>query len=247
MNSHYMSRYILTIFFNFIVSFSLAQTPNSIYYLSEQNNINAVISPLKYKPFRKETKNGNKTFPLFELNSNWDSINKAQTTFRIKKSQQMDSIFKYLRIEYPASFADSDSCLILMDINKTKLCHHLEENQSMEAYYLADYLKPYMLFQRSGWEWEEFILYNPSNSYMASFPDSPIFLNDSLIYAVGNYYNEGGFQLINLKNNSFYRIDFSNYEIMQCYQMGFSFYFALRHQYKSSDKIYYKLTFFSQN
>lgn len=242
-----MFKYILTFFFNFILSVSSSQTPDYIYYLSEQNNINAVISPLKFKSFRKETKNGNKTFPLFELNSNWDSINKAQATFRIKKSQQMDSIFKYLRIEYPASFADSDSCLILMDKNETKLCNHLEGNQSMQAYYLADYLKPYMLFQRSGWEWEEFILYNPSNNYTASFPDSPVFINDSLIFAVGNYYSEGGFQLINVKNNSFFRIDFSNFEIMQCYQVGFSFFFALRHQYKSSDKLYYKLTFFAQN
>lgn len=242
-----MSRYILTCLFIFLLSLSLAQTPDSIYYLSEQNNIPAVISLLKNQTFEKEIKSGNKTFPLFEPNSNWDSINKAQATFRIKKSQQMDSIFKYLRIEYPASFADSDSCLILMDSNKTHLCINHEQNRNIQSYYLADYLNQYMLFERSGWEWEEFILYNPSNRYKVSFPDSPFFLNDSLIYAAGNYYSEGGFQFINLKSNSFYRIDFSNYEIMQCYQMGFSFYFALRHQYKSSDKLYYKLRFFQQN
>jgi hypothetical protein len=241
-----MSRYILSILFYFILNFSVAQTPDSIYYLSAKNNINAVISPLQFKTFHKETKKAFKTFPLYD-NSNWDSLNKAQAPFRLKKSEQMDSIFKYLRFEYPASFADSDSCLILMDLNKTKLCLYLEENQGMQAYHLADYLKPYMLFQRSGWEWQEFILYNPSNRYLVSFPDSPVFLNDSLIYALGNYYGEGGFQFINVNNNSFFRVDFSNYEILECYQREFFFYFTLYNRDLNSNKIYYKLTFFSQN
>lgn len=209
----------------------------------DYNNIAYEIDSIDSVEFFNFKKTGIEILHPYQDFANWDSVYAAWEEQRRLNKIYMDSVFRELHANYPKAFELKDSCLILFAKDTLrKICMHLSDDNSAEAYGFEKYEHNYLVIAHGLNEWGENLIFNPAEGLLKSVDNTPVFLNDSIVTSAGNYYSEGGFQVLNMKDNSSFAFVTFDLELLESFLKKTTFYFAFRpkHNYKAS-KEYYKI------
>lgn len=176
---------------------------------------------------------------------NWDSLYKADELKYKRNKIYMDSLFPVIRAKYPKAFSTKDSCLYLNGNDTVaKVCIHHSDDKSSEGYSFEKYENNFLVIQQGGYEWWNFILFNPEKGIIKSIADKPFFINDSIVVSAGNYYSEGEFQLMDVNGTLYFGFDTFNSEMIESFHIKNHFYFSFQpnDDFKAK-KIYIQLRF----
>lgn len=174
---------------------------------------------------------------------NWDSVYAAWEEQRRLNKIYMDSVFKELYTNYPKAFELKDSCLFLFAKDTLqKICMNFSENHSAEGYSFEKYQHNCLIIEHGGYEWGEYLIFNPAEGRLKTVENIPVFINDSIVTSAGNYYSEGSFEILNMKDNSRFAFVTFDHELLESFLKETTFYFAFRpnKKHKSSNE-YYKI------
>lgn len=215
------------------------ETPDSIFYDSK-NAIAKIDSP--------EEKQNKISSYYTQLNlsiwkySNWkpkiDTIHAlefdttklqkiASNASNIKKKINYDSILA----AYPNEIILSDSCCTLKGINEDIIMCQSINNQDERAnsrYSFQGKKNDYLIFFQSGYEWWSYTLFHPQSKKTYGFANEPIFLDQRFVFAYGNYYREGQFEIHDLLNDRKFGFDSYNWTLLNIYYDPFSFFIEFR-------------------
>jgi len=146
-----------------------------------------------------------------------------------------DSILRSKAIEYKESITLTDSCCVLKGSNKTiELCNSRPKDDRQWTNFEFCFVEnDYLIFYESGYEWWSYTIYNPLTREYANTSEFPIFINNDIFYSYGNYHTEGQFDLVDIKNNRYFKTDFFNWELKNLYRIKKTFYLEL----ESNDSI----------
>lgn len=183
--------------------------------------------------------------------SNWtpqiDSINEVEFAQEKKyKFQEQDidgdSLVNVLSTKFKNAIALTDSCCTLKGFDKDlKVCRKKAgDSREWSNYEGIGYENGYLIILKSGYEWWDYISFNPITKKYFYTSNLPHFTNDSLIYSAGNYYAEGQFQIIDTKQNKYFGFESFNWELKGFYREKESFFLEFE---SSSNKRYLKVTF----
>ncbi|CAM1374588.1 hypothetical protein [Tenacibaculum xiamenense] len=137
-----------------------------------------------------------------------------------------------------------DSCCFLNTKNKTiKLCNSKpEDDRKISNFELIDIHNDFLIFMQSGYEWWNFIGFNPTTKSYFYTQNDPIFINKHTIYSYGNYYGEGQFDIQNLNKNLYFAFDTFNWELSALCKEENVFYLKLTNNTYDRIQKYFKLT-----
>jgi hypothetical protein len=143
-------------------------------------------------------------------------------------STESDSILNIFRKESSSLFSDSASCLILNGENEIKkLCIDTSssDTKSWEGFSFIKYTHEFLVFKHYGYEWEEYVLFNPKTKNTKTIEGYPLFTN-KFVFAASNYYGEGFFEFFGPEINSYYRFDTFNWQLTGFYHINSLFFFS---------------------
>ncbi len=195
------------------------------------------------------------SFLTIDKKSNWnivvDTISKSKfdtakmLTNNKDNKTDWDFVLKSKATAYPESIQLNDSCCILTGLDKTiRLCKKRPENdRKWSNFSLYDVTNDYLIFIESGYEWWDFIAFNPLTKEYFFTQHIPIFINENIIYSYGNYYAEGQFQIFDRKYKKYYGFDTFNWELSKLYIEDSVFYIELTSNKSFKEKKYLKLMY----
>lgn len=219
--------YLTSIFIIFYFN-CLSQTTNPFEItLNEKNNIKVKIDTISYSEFAKNGK------PI-----KW---------IEPKVNGKIDSIYKSIKLNYPNSFKDSASCLVLIGLNENHvLCHDTTSSniKNQITYYCFDLINDFILFHVLGYEEEDFILFNPQKRFIKSVWSYPNFIDTSAIFAIKNTESlDFYFVFESLTNDDFFSFYADSWRITNYYNQRNKFYFEFISLNNDKLKKYVKVTF----
>lgn len=194
-----------------------SQDNESYYYFPEKNTISPVIDSIDYESFSSIRKIGIKSAPYCtsiylpeEINRATDSIWKAEAKNKEKNIKRVDSIVRSLKEKHPSTFYEKDSCLFLNSTDSVvKICiWNNPGSRENTSYRFVDYEHNYLVIEKSGYEFWQYILFNPKTRNYKVFLHEPTFINDSIAYCSANYYGSGDFQIMHLSGISYFGLSF---------------------------------------
>jgi hypothetical protein len=114
----------------------------------------------------------------------------------------------------------TDSCCILKGLDEdVKVCRRQPNNdREWTGYEGIDYDHGFLILMESGYESWSFISFNPITRQCTYTSNEPFFIDNNLIYSADNYYAEGQFQIINLKENKHFGFESFNWELTGSYR-----------------------------
>ena len=242
-------KYIYLLLFSFLlITESFAQRWAFELSFHHENNFSPKIDTIDYQIFERIKAIGFQSMEVSATSGqNIDSLIEVVAYKRKKNEIRMDSIFKCLKQEYPEAFQQKDSCLTLNGIDKQVLiCNNRDQNdtQAWSAYSFFDYQKGYLVVGHVGYEVWKYILFNPKTRINKTANYPPIFVNDSIFYTSGNYYNDGGFQYMQITSNLYFGFETYYWYLYECYRVNNEFYFHFKSNISETEKPkYLKITF----
>jgi hypothetical protein len=117
------------------------------------------------------------------------------------------------------------------------------DHRQQSGFKLSDINNDYLIFIESGYEWRNFIAFNPSTKEYFETQNAPIFINKNIIYSYGNYYAEGQFQIFDKKHNRYYGFETYNWELSNLYRDNNTFFIELTSNASFKKKKYLRLTY----
>jgi hypothetical protein len=114
----------------------------------------------------------------------------------------------------------TDSCCILKGLDKyLKVCRRRPTNdREWTGYDGVDYDHGFLILMEWGYESWSYISFNPVTRQYIYTSNEPRFIDNNLIYAAGNYYAEGQFQIANLKEHKYFGFEAFNWELTAFYR-----------------------------
>jgi hypothetical protein len=180
--------------------------------------VGPIDSPREY-PFRLTLREG----------SNWnlkvDSV--ADAEFDQSKSEVYremktngDSLLGAFSEMFKETITLTDSCCIFKGWDKDlKMCRRRPVNEKeWIGFDAVDYNHGYLVVMEWAYESWSYISFNPTTRRYVYTSNEPRFITDDLIYAAGNYYTEGEFQISDLKQNKYFGFDSFNWQLTGFYR-----------------------------
>lgn len=179
--------------------------------------------------------------------SNWnikiDTISATEgkkTKPLIYKENQIDSdsLLEAITAKFPKNIIRKDSCLILKGNDKLlTICTtkplDIKQWGGFNAY---NFVNGFLILQLMGYESEEYLSYNPDSQKYFYTHNVPTFLNNEIVYAYGNYYLDGQFQIFDLEKNKYFGFEFFDWELTKFYKEGSQFYLELVSRFTKTKK-----------
>jgi hypothetical protein len=89
------------------------------------------------------------------------------------------------------------------------------------------------------YEGSEYYLFNPKEGILKLTYFLPLFMNDSVVAAVGNSFGSGSLQLLDIKGKNYFGINSFN-DIEECFHIKNHYYFSIR----NTNNFHGNLTYF---
>lgn len=185
--------------------------------------------------------------------SNWDikidtisEIEGKKTKPLIYQENQIDSdsLLRSMSSKFPKNIIRKDSCLILKGNDQLiTICTTKSTDIKQWGGFTADnFSNGFLILRLMGYESEEHLSYNPvTQKYFYTY-NVPIFINNEIVYAYGNYYLDGQFQIFDLEKNKYFGFELFDWQLTKFYKEGSQFYFELVSRFKKTKK-YLKLDY----
>jgi len=216
------------------------------FWLDTKNTIKPKIDTISLKYFKKAISNGIQSVERpWPNTNNIDSIKNVYETKEKLNEIRMDSIVKSLSKKLSNSFYHTDTTLVLFGVDSTIMVNKrsIYGDQEGTNFKIVDFKNGYLVIYQIGYEWWNYILFNPKTRNFQTILDEPYFINNEIIYSSGNYYGEGQFQLKGLKDKNIYFGLFCSWEIKECYRVKNVFYLFFSKGGWSKEKIFMKIDF----
>lgn len=155
-----------------------------------------------------------------------------------------DSLLKSLTTKFPKNIIRKDSCVILTGNDKLlTICTTKPlDTKQWGGFTAYNFINGYLILQLIGYESVEYLSYNPVSQKYFYTSNVPIFLNNEIVYAYGNYYLDGQFQIFDLEKNKYFGFELFDWELTKFFKEGSQFYFELVSRFKKTEK-YLKLDY----
>lgn len=159
-------------------------------------------------------------------------------------TKNSDSLLKVTLIKYSNVLTYIDTCLVFsVKKGKLSLCKYIPEPYSKNQmdFRLSGLESDYLVFEKSGYEWWEYLSFNPITKTYFYTSKYPHFISKNLVFSYGNYYGEGQFEIFDIRENTRFSFDSFNWQLVKLYRLDNEFYLEFGSNISISENKYIKI------
>ena len=194
----------------------------------ESNTLKPTLKKIGEEEFNKIAhRNTTLVNHRYETSGDRDSLYKVIEDEDKSNELKTKKVIDSLKMIYTNDFIYKKNCLKLNSKPKQfEVCRNTYNPNFPYAgtYRLADFRCGYIVIKRFEYEWEGYELYNPEKRRLISIEGEPIFVDNSYVVGVYQYYGSGGFELYSLKDPTV-SFQFGSWRIVEAYRIDNVFYF----------------------
>ncbi len=149
-----------------------------------------------------------------------------------------DSLLESMTAKFPKNIIRKDSCLILKGNDQLlTICTTKPLDIKQWGGFMAyNFTNGFLILHLVGYESEEYLSYNPVSQKYFYTSNVPIFQSNEIVYAYGNYYRDGQFQIFDLEKNKYFGFELFDWELTKFYKEGSQFYLELVSRFTRTKK-----------
>jgi hypothetical protein len=221
--------------------------------LQTADNARRSIQPLPRQPL--ELRVYERSNWIIRIDTISDTLfNKTKALRHSEAPVNKDSLLKSIAGQFPDRIILRDSCCILKAVDEEgvdkdiHICRREATNDfTGQGYQVHGFMNGFLVIMEMGYEDWSFVAFNPATRKYFSTFNEPVFIDDSkdngVVYSYGNYYNEGQFEIKDLRRKRYFGFETFHWELSGLYLEGTKFYMEFTSNHRSKIRKYLRLDY----